>query len=144
MTSPLGATTSTSSTPGASSSAALPGGQLGKDAFLQLLVAQMKYQDPSKPTDSQAYMTQLAQFTQVEKLDALVSAQADLARWQRTVAGQSMLGQTVTGTGPDGSTVTGTVTSVSLTGDPRVQLAGGGSLAVADVSSVGDPAPKTS
>lgn len=44
------------------------GSSLDKDAFLQLLVAQMKYQDPLEPTSNTEYMTQLAQFSSVEEL----------------------------------------------------------------------------
>lgn len=122
---------------------ATPGGALGKDAFMQLLVAQMRYQNPLSPVDGQQYMAQLAQFAQVEKLEAISQAQSDAAAWQRTVAGQAMLGRQVTGTGTDGTAVTGTVTSVELTpGGPRLQLAGGGSLPVAAVTSVTAPAPE--
>ena len=42
-----------------------------KDTFLKLLVAQLKYQDPTNPTDATQFMSQTAQFTMVEKLDAL-------------------------------------------------------------------------
>lgn len=41
---------------------------LDKDAFLQLLVAQMQYQDPLQPTSNTEYMAQLAQFSTVEEL----------------------------------------------------------------------------
>ncbi|MCR4716835.1 MAG: hypothetical protein K5656_06610 [Lachnospiraceae bacterium] len=44
---------------------------LGKDAFLQLLVTQMKYQDPMNPSDSTQYMSQLAQFTSLEEMENL-------------------------------------------------------------------------
>lgn len=39
---------------------------LDKDAFLQLLVAQMRYQDPMNPGDSTQYMSQLAQYSSLE------------------------------------------------------------------------------
>ncbi len=39
---------------------------LDKDAFLQLLVTQMKYQDPMNPGDSTEYMSQLAQYSALE------------------------------------------------------------------------------
>lgn len=39
---------------------------LDKDAFLQLLVTQMKYQDPMNPGDSTEYMSQLAQYSSLE------------------------------------------------------------------------------
>ena len=42
------------------------GSDLDKDAFLQLLVTQMKYQDPLNPGDSTEYMSQLAQYSSLE------------------------------------------------------------------------------
>lgn len=42
--------------------------ELNKDAFLQLLVTQMQYQDPLQPTTNTEYMSQLAQFSTVEEL----------------------------------------------------------------------------
>lgn len=44
---------------------------LDKDAFLQLLVTQMRYQDPLEPTDNTEYMSQLAQFSQLEAMNNL-------------------------------------------------------------------------
>lgn len=45
-----------------------PGGALGKDEFLKLLVAQLRHQDPLNPADGQEFAAQLAQFTSVEQL----------------------------------------------------------------------------
>ena len=39
---------------------------LDKQAFLKLLVAQMKYQDPMEPTDNTEYVSQLAQFSSLD------------------------------------------------------------------------------
>ncbi|QAY65604.1 flagellar hook assembly protein FlgD [Paenibacillus protaetiae] len=44
------------------------GSELGKDAFLQLLVEQLKNQDPMNPMDNTQYIAQLTQFTSVEQL----------------------------------------------------------------------------
>lgn len=44
------------------------GGTLGKDAFLQLLVAEMQNQDPLEPSSNTDYIAQLATFSQVEEL----------------------------------------------------------------------------
>ena len=41
---------------------------LGKDAFLKLLVAQMENQDPLNPQSNEEFIAQLSQFTQVEQL----------------------------------------------------------------------------
>ncbi len=52
---------------------------MDKEAFLQLLVAQMKYQDPLQPTSNTEYISQYAQFSQVESLQNM-SASMDLQR----------------------------------------------------------------
>jgi flagellar basal-body rod modification protein FlgD len=121
----------------AASSSTAGSSALGKDAFMSLLVSSMRYQDPSNPTDSQAYMAQLAQFAQVEKLEAIAASQAELTQWQRTVAGQGMLGRLVTGTGDAGSALTGTVTGVTLSSSgPRLTLSDGGTLDLDSVTAV--------
>lgn len=45
--------------------------ELGKDAFLQLLVCQMQNQDPLEPSTDTEYVSQLAQFSQLEQLQNL-------------------------------------------------------------------------
>lgn len=57
------ATSSSTSSSKASSSST---SGLDKEAFLQLLVAQMQYQDPLEPTDNTEYIAQLATFSQLE------------------------------------------------------------------------------
>ena len=52
---------------------------LDKDAFLQLLVAQMKYQDPLEPTSNTEYISQLATFSELEEMQN-VSASMDMSR----------------------------------------------------------------
>ncbi|MBL0159819.1 MAG: hypothetical protein IPP47_22340 [Bryobacterales bacterium] len=49
-----------------------------KDVFLQLMVAQLKNQDPLSPTDSAQFMGQLAQFSQLEQLVAIRQELTDL------------------------------------------------------------------
>ncbi len=59
-------------------------GDLDKEAFLQLLVTQMKYQDPLKPTDNTEYVSQLATFSELEQMTNLV-ASSDLTRASQLV-----------------------------------------------------------
>lgn len=44
---------------------------LDKDAFMQLLVAQMRNQDPTQPADSEQLAAQLAQFSSLEQLEQI-------------------------------------------------------------------------
>ena len=64
-------------------------GNMGKDEFLQLLVAQMQYQDPLEPMDNTQYVSQLATFSQLEELQNVESAVQDMQA-------SSLLGKQVT------------------------------------------------
>ena len=63
---------------------------LDKDAFLQLLVAQMKYQDPLQPTDNTQYISQLANFSELEEMQNL-SATMSLQRASALVGQEVVL-----------------------------------------------------
>ena len=47
---------------------------LGKDAFLQLLVAQLQHQDPLNPQDNSEFISQLTEFSTLEELQNMTSA----------------------------------------------------------------------
>lgn len=89
------------------------GSAIGTDAFLKLLVAQLKYQDPSKPMDSAAFMAQTAQMQMVESVNQLVTQNAAIIGNQNSMSALSLVGQDVTWT-VDGVTKTGTVAGVKL------------------------------
>ncbi len=101
----------------ASSNAVQGNNNLGKDEFLKLLIAQLANQDPTAPTDNQAFIAQLAQFSTVEQqstmnshLESLLVAQA--ANNQTSVAnlvGKDILYKTdkVTLDGTNGVTLRG-------------------------------------
>jgi flagellar basal-body rod modification protein FlgD len=56
---------------GSGAAPAAPNNDLGKDAFLQLLVTQLRNQDPTNPQDGSAFVAQLATFSQVEQATAM-------------------------------------------------------------------------
>lgn len=105
---------------------------MGKDTFLKLLVAQLKYQNPLSPTDGTEFMAQTAQFSVVEKLDELAKQNAELLSSNRALGASALLGREVVHTLLDGSDVVATVTGVRfdaagpvlVTGDTEVSLAG--------------------
>ena len=90
---------------------------LGKDAFLKLLVAQLKYQDPLKPTDAQSFMAQTAQFTQVEKLEEMAKQMSSSVRTSGLATASGLLGRTIKFGLPDGTTATGVVSAAIPTAD---------------------------
>ncbi len=51
--------------------------ELGKDAFLQLLVAQMKYQDPLNPTSDTEWISQLATFSSLKEMQNMSATMAN-------------------------------------------------------------------
>ena len=87
-----------SSTLNTASETTSSGGVLGKDDFLNLLVTQLKYQDPLNPLDSADFTAQLAQFSSLEALEnintnieSMISEQVDATNSQSI----SFIGKTV-------------------------------------------------
>lgn len=60
--------TSQAADPGAAAGAGNTSKGLDKNAFLSLLVTQLKNQDPTNPQDNSAFAAQLAQFSSLEQL----------------------------------------------------------------------------
>lgn len=98
-------------------------GTLGADAFLQLLVAQLKYQNPMEPTDGTQFMQQTAQFTQVETLQTLARTQEQLMSLTQFSLAVGLTGKTVEAIAADGSRVSGQVGGVRFTADgPELEI----------------------
>ena len=117
MTSPISGPTGAN--PAAASTEAAKSKSLGdKDTFMKLLVAQLKYQDPTKPADSTAFLAQTAQFTQVEKLEDMIN----MLQSQRMIGASSLVGKTVTYMDETGAHQTGVITAAKLNGDSEPTL----------------------
>ncbi|NJC71789.1 flagellar hook capping protein [Planosporangium thailandense] len=106
-----------------STSTAKANNELGKDDFMKLLVAQLRYQDPSSPADPSAFMAQTAQFTMLEKLTNLETAQQQLVTAQLQFGASNLIGKTVTYVDADGKDATGVVSAATFTGsNPTVKV----------------------
>jgi len=110
-----------SSTP-PTNSAAQPAGTQATDAFglsfdqlLKIVLTQLTYQDPLKPMDNFQFVSQLAQFSQIQQSQEMVESLATLARAQSTNQAAALLGKVVdVQAGP--GTLSGEVTAVSFAG----------------------------
>jgi flagellar basal-body rod modification protein FlgD len=86
------------SSPGASSTGAKPKDQLGQDAFLQLMLAQLRHQDPTSPVDPADFLGQLAQFgtvTGIQGMQSSIATLSDALRSSQVLGGTSMVGRDV-------------------------------------------------
>lgn len=114
----------------------VPSNTLDKDAFLQLLVAQLKYQDPSKPMDSSEFMTQNAQLTSVEKLSDLAEVTRSSFETQQKLSAAALVGRSITWKATDGTNQTGTVTAASIAGTNPSLIVSGQTVPLDSVISV--------
>ena len=91
--------------------------ELGQDAFLKLLVAQLKYQDPLNPADGAEFLAQTAQFTMVEKLADLEAQGQSTVTSQQQMQAAQLVGRQVTYVDSTGNLVEGVVESAEYTPD---------------------------
>lgn len=110
-----------------------------KEMFLNLMVAQLRYQDPLNPADSGEFLAQSAQFTSLEKMQDVADQTAALLSSSVAFGASNMVGKLVTYLDEDGNAVSGTVDSVSFDqSGPMLQI-GGQSVSLGQVTSVGTP-----
>jgi flagellar basal-body rod modification protein FlgD len=109
-----------------------------KDLFLQLLVAQMRYQDPSNPTDSSEFLAQTAQFTALEKMQAVADQTQQLVGLQTAFGAGGMVGQTVSYADAAGATLTGIVSGVRFDATGPVLTVNGTDVPLGLVKSIGE------
>jgi flagellar basal-body rod modification protein FlgD len=128
-------TTSTSS----STTDGLGANGVNADTFLQLLVAQLQYQNPDDPVDSTQFLSQTASFEEVQELGTLQTSLASMVSSQQSSAATSMLGQQVTGTDETGNPVTGVVSGIQLTSSGPLLSVGSSTLPFSSVTSVTVP-----
>ncbi|MEB3198123.1 MAG: flagellar hook assembly protein FlgD [Candidatus Sericytochromatia bacterium] len=88
--------------------------ELGKDAFLNLLVAQLKNQDPLKPMEDQQFIAEMAQFSSLEQMQNLNKLMASQSQFSALSQASGLIGKEVKLVSPeaDGKVVTGVVSEV--------------------------------
>ena len=85
--------------------------KISKDGFLQLMLAQLKQQDPTNPVSDKEFVQQQAALTQIDTLENLT---ATLKQTNNLSQAANFAGKTVTVKGGDDIEVTGKVTQVGI------------------------------
>lgn len=102
-------------------------GGLGKDDFLQLLVTQLKNQDPLDPMKNEQFVAQLAQFNSLEQMLNLNKSFSQMLSLQQLTQAAGFIGGNVSWMDPNGAEQSGIVTGVNMNGgSPTLQIGTGG------------------
>ena len=111
--------------------------ELDRDAFLKLLVAQLRYQDPLNPNDPAEFMATTAQFTTIEKLDELTEQGANNAVVTGLSMASSLVGRSIAYVGVDDVARTGVVNSAAVVGGEVRLLTEEGPVSLTKVTAIG-------
>ena len=108
------AAASTAATTAAAGNTTAPKKTLDAEVFLQLLVAQMKNQDPSSPLDTNEMMAQTTQLAMMEQLVTLADTFTESFALSMRQTAAALVGKTASYVDADGVTQSGVVTKVSF------------------------------
>jgi flagellar basal-body rod modification protein FlgD len=89
---------------------------LDPQAFLQLLVAQLQYQDPSNPADTSTFLNQTAMLSQVQTMNGMSDTLASLTATQQGQAATGLIGKQITYLDLAGAKQTGVVDTAAIEG----------------------------
>lgn len=127
--------------------------EINSDMFLQLLMEQIRNQDPLEPMDNDDMLAQLAQFSSLEQMNNLNDSFGDLEYQMdflngnidqlNFISAQGLIGRYVEGVNAEGDSITGTVESVTLQGSIVVLTVDGETLPMTGVINVAESAPAT-
>lgn len=87
-------------------------GELGKDDFLNLLITQLRYQDPMEPLDDKEFIAQMAQFSSLEQMQNMNSSLSQVQAF--SLIGKRAVGSVIDETSEQVKAIEGEVTSVKM------------------------------
>lgn len=104
-------------------------------SLLQIILQQLTYQDPLKPMDNFQFVSQLAEFSQLQQTQSMNTSITNLLASQASLQATAMLGKTVDFTTTGSDTLIGTVKSVTFSsGQPSVTVTTAKGETIADVA----------
>jgi flagellar basal-body rod modification protein FlgD len=112
---------------------------LDKDAFLKILVEQLKNQDPSSPGDSNQYVQQMTSYSMLEQLTNISQAMQVQQSNSAGTTATSLVGHTVTYLDADENEQSGVVNSVDFTSSdgPTLTIGDKSGIALGQITKVG-------
>lgn len=111
------------------------GSEIGQDAFLQLLITQLKNQDPMNPMNNSEFLSQQAQFTQISELQKLNKT---MSSTNEMMQASSLIGKNVQLTDPNNSLniLSGTVSEAKIDSGGASIVINGESYPLSNVISI--------
>jgi flagellar basal-body rod modification protein FlgD len=109
--------------------------------FLQLMVAQLRYQDPMNPSDPSEFLSQNAQFTALEKMQQVADQTSALLAAQISFGASGLVGRYVSYLNADGTSTAGLVGSVTYDANGPMLVVDGESVSLGQIQSVTADAP---
>lgn len=96
--------------------------ELDREAFLKILVAQLRNQDPLNPIDGENFIAQMAQLSALEQLTTLNQKVVELGSMQQETRALALLNKQVSVERPTGEILQGKVESVIMGPEPRLLI----------------------
>lgn len=119
-----------------STTARTPNQTMNSEMFLQLLVAQLRSQDPSSPMDTNAMLGQMSQLASMEQLTSLNTSSTESFALQMRMAAANLVGKQVSYVDAAGATKSGIATAVSYAGSVPTVTIGSDTVALDSVAGV--------
>jgi len=110
---------------------------LDQDAFLKLLLTELKSQDPSNTMDDKDFIAQLAQFSALEQTSNMATGLRNMATSNASTQAIDMIGKTVQYLDPSsGDEKTGKVDSIKLSSEGPTLMIGATEVTLSDIIAV--------
>ncbi len=114
---------------------------LDRDAFLKLLITQLRSQDPLNTMEDKEFIAQLAQFSALEQTSKMATGLDNMALSNASTQAMELIGKSIQYLDPSsGEVLEGKVDSVKLTSDGPVLVVGATDLTLSDILSVDNAA----
>jgi flagellar basal-body rod modification protein FlgD len=120
-----------------------PNQTMDSQMFLQLLITQLKTQDPDSPMDSNEMITQTSQLASMQALSTMSDTETSNFTLQLRSASAAMIGQNAAYVDANGVTQSGAVTGVTFYSDQPYVTIGGVSVPFESLTAVGGDAAST-